>query len=49
METKGWLIKLKTRGILDEKKADGLIDELTQVHKMLNSYIKFIGNTNSDK
>jgi len=45
METKGWLIKLKTRKILEEQKADDLIDELTQVHKMLNSYIKFIGNT----
>ncbi len=45
METKSWLIKLKTRKILEEKKADQLIDELTQIHKMLNSYIKFIGNT----
>ncbi len=47
METKSWLTKLKTRNIVDAGKADRLLDELTQVHKMLNSYIKFIGNTNT--
>ena len=45
METKGWLVKLKNRKILQEEKANEFIDELTQVHKMLNSYIKFIGNS----
>ncbi|HEY0054135.1 MAG TPA: four helix bundle protein [Pedobacter sp.] len=45
METKSWLTKLKTRNIIEPAKADRLLDELTQVHKMLNSYIKFIGTT----
>jgi four helix bundle protein len=47
METKSWLTKLKTRNIINENNPDRLLDELTQVHKMLNSYIKFIGNTNA--
>ncbi len=47
METKSWLTKLKTRNIIEADKADRLLDELTQVHKMLNSYIKFIGNNHN--
>jgi four helix bundle protein len=43
LETKTWLVKLKTRKILPEERADHLINELAQLHKMLNAYIKFIG------
>ena len=42
-----FIMKLKNRKIIEEKKANEFIEELTQIHRMLNSYIKFIGTTNT--
>ena len=43
IETKGWLKKAKTRHLIAEQGVNDFLDELEQIHKMLNSYIKSIG------
>nr|AIA15501.1 four helix bundle protein [uncultured bacterium] len=43
LETKGFIMKCKLRNLIHTEKADHLLDELDIIHKMLNSYIKYIG------
>ena len=43
IETKTWLIKSLTRGLLSETNFDTLIKDLELIHIKLNAYIKNIG------
>ncbi|MBK0384127.1 four helix bundle protein [Pedobacter sp. SD-b] len=43
LETKGFIKKCKNRGLMNAEKADNLLNELDQIHKMLNAYINYIG------
>jgi four helix bundle protein len=45
IETKGWLRKSKTRRLIDEPKANELLNQLEIIHIKLNAYIKFIGGS----
>ena len=47
IETKSWLRKSRTRGLIKEDEYSSLIGELETIHLKLNIYIKFIGNVNS--
>lgn len=48
VETKGWVNKCLRRNLINQLKAETYLNELYQIHKMLNSYIKYIGkNPNS--
>jgi four helix bundle protein len=49
IETKGWLRKSKTRGLITEDKFAILFEKLQTIHLKLNAYIKFIGNSNINK
>lgn len=40
-ETKYWLKRAKTRDLIDEESHDELMEELNQLQKELNNYIKF--------
>src|SRR6201986_5366764 len=42
IETKGWLRKSKTRGLITEDKFAILFEKLQTIHLKLNAYIKFI-------
>jgi four helix bundle protein len=47
-ETITWLQKAKMRGLITDERYEELSDELTEIRKMLNGYIRSIGkNTNS--
>jgi four helix bundle protein len=48
-ETRTWLQKARSRGLITKDRFSALSDELIQIRKMLNSYINSIGrqNTNS--
>lgn len=48
-ETKDWITKLRDRKIITEEKFIDLDNKLTVIGKILNSYIKAIGRTNSDE
>jgi four helix bundle protein len=48
IETKGWLRKSKTRRLIDEPKANELLNQLEIIHIKLNAYIKFIGGPGKD-
>ncbi|HET8830155.1 MAG TPA: four helix bundle protein [Pelobium sp.] len=43
LETKGFIKKCKDRGLIETEKADLLLNEIEQIHKMLNAYISYIG------
>ncbi|OAQ40253.1 four helix bundle protein [Pedobacter psychrophilus] len=43
LETKGFIHKCKNRELINREKADQLINEIDQIHKMLNAYISYIG------
>ena len=43
LETKGFIEKCKNRGLIESEKADLLLNEIEQIHKMLNAYISYIG------
>ena len=43
LETKGFIMKCKNRGFIEVVKAEELLNELDQIHKMLNAYISYIG------
>ena len=43
LETKGFLKKCKNRGLINSEKVDQLLNEIDQIHKMLNAYISYIG------
>ena len=43
LETKGFIKKCKNRGLMEIEKADLLLNEIDQIHKMLNAYINYIG------
>ena len=42
-ETITWLQKAKMRGLITEERYEELSDELTEIRKMLNGYIRSIG------
>jgi len=44
IETKGWLRKAKTRGLICDDVFQSLMQQLETIHLKLNIYIKFIGN-----
>ena len=43
IETKTWIKKAQTRGLLSEAKHSFLLQKLESIHIKLNAYIKFIG------
>jgi len=43
LKTKGWVLKSKERELLDEDKAEELIEFIEKIHRMLNAYIRSIG------
>lgn len=43
LETKGFIKKCKDRGLIETEKAELLLNEIDQIHKMLNAYIGYIG------
>ncbi|MFC5283680.1 four helix bundle protein [Pedobacter alpinus] len=43
LETKGFINKCKNRGLIETDKADLILNEIDQIHKMLNAYITYIG------
>lgn len=47
IETKGWLKKSKTRGLLSEDQFNTLYEKLQVIHLKLNAYIKFIGKSDN--
>ncbi len=49
METRTWLVKAHNRKLVTDSQFDFLMTELESNHKLLNSYIKSIGSTKSDK
>ena len=46
IETKGWLKRSKTRGLLNEEQFNILFEKLQTIHLKLNAYLKFIGKSN---
>lgn len=46
-ETKTWLRKAKNRGLINENEYSNYEMEINSIGKMLNSYIKSIGNTSN--
>ncbi|MEO5910688.1 MAG: four helix bundle protein [Pelobium sp.] len=48
LETKGFIKKCKERGLMNPEKADQLLNELEQIHKMLNAYISYIGKSKQE-
>lgn len=44
IETKGWLRKAQTRGLINDEVYQSLMQQLETIHLKLNIYIKFIGN-----
>ncbi len=48
LETKGFIKKCKNRILMDTEKANQLLNELDQKHKMLNAYISYIGKANQE-
>ncbi|PKP48684.1 MAG: four helix bundle protein [Bacteroidetes bacterium HGW-Bacteroidetes-12] len=48
LETKGWVIKSKERGLLDETTHNELIENVEKIHRMLNAYIRSIGRKKED-
>jgi four helix bundle protein len=43
LETKGFLKKCKNRGLINSEKVNQLLNEIDQIHRMLNAYISYIG------
>jgi four helix bundle protein len=43
IETKGWIRKAKTRGLITPDSFEDLFQKLETIHIKLNAYIKFIG------
>ncbi|WP_295669032.1 four helix bundle protein [uncultured Mucilaginibacter sp.] len=43
IETKGWLKKAKTRGLIEDETYQSLLKQLETIHLKLNIYIKNIG------
>lgn len=43
LETKGFIQKCMNRELIAPEKASQFIEQLNQLHKMLNAYIKYIG------
>lgn len=44
-ETKTWFFKARNRGLIEESAFASLLNEINTLGKMLNKYIKTIGNT----
>lgn len=42
LETKSWISKARTRGLINEADSIELIKNLEEIHKKLNSYIKIL-------
>jgi len=49
IETKGWLKKSKTRGLLKEDQFTALFEKLQSIHLKLIAYLKFIGKSAANK
>jgi four helix bundle protein len=49
LETKGWLIKSRERNLISEDQFNVLFEKLQTIHLKLNSYLKFIGKSNTSK
>lgn len=43
LETKGFLKKCENRGLISSEKVNQLLNEIDQIHRMLNAYISYIG------
>ena len=48
-EAKTWVVKAKNRDLINEKDYDYLKKEINKIGKMLNAYIKSIGNFSTNK
>ena len=48
LKTKGWLLKAKERGMIEEVEADELVENVEKIHRMLNAYIRSIGRKKED-
>jgi four helix bundle protein len=44
IETKGWIIKAKTRKLISETQYSEYLNKLSIIHLKLNAYLKQIGN-----
>ena len=45
LETRSWISKCKRRRLLNEKKANELIERIDSIHLKLNAYIKFVSKS----
>ena len=43
IETKGWINKAKTRGLISESQHADYLNKMAIIHLKLNAYIKYIG------
>lgn len=48
LKTKGWLLKIKERALVEATEADELLEHIEKIHRMLNAYIRSIGRKKSD-
>lgn len=48
LKTKGWLLKAKERGMIEEVEGDELVENVEKIHRMLNAYIRSIGRKKED-
>lgn len=48
LKTKGWLLKAKERGMIEEVEAEELVENIEKIHRMLNAYIRSIGRKKED-
>ncbi len=46
-ETITWIQKAKSRNLITDEKYDELYNELVEIRRMLNGYIRSIGKTNT--
>jgi four helix bundle protein len=49
IETKDWLKKSKTRGLINDEHFNLLYEKLQTIHLKLNAYLKFVGKSNTKK
>lgn len=48
LKTKGWLLKINERALVEATEADELLEHIEKIHRMLNAYIRSIGRKKSD-
>ena len=49
LETKGWLRKVAGRNLSKPETVDPLIEKLDIIHRKLNGYMKFIGQSSPNR